>query len=247
MNGPKYCYTFENLSSLFPDRSIVREHRPSFEGSFVETCLLLVGKISGVWQRPGGALKAGGHRAPSPAAETTGMLDMLLALAGDHTRRAQVSTREAFRFVCLFACSERGVCKACCCLISPLFVPLYVVWVLSTDCSRPIVFWASDGPCLAAKPACAWFWGAESVDTFCASHGQHQLEPLETDAAGIRRATNRMPFPLRRISRRAAFLRSWYPCFMNWWRPARGHPEQGAQGEARSRGRNPSFRRGGRR
>lgn len=98
--------TFGFLSHVLPDRSIVRERRPSFDGSFVETCLRLAGKISGVWGRLGGGVEAGGHPVPVPAAETACFLDMLLVPAGCHAPRALASAREAFRLVCLL----RGAC-----------------------------------------------------------------------------------------------------------------------------------------
>ncbi len=88
---------------------MVRERRPSFEGSFVETCLLLVGRISGVWARLGdGASEAGDDCRPeaSPVAAETGrcMLDMVLAPAGGAEPSA---AREAFRLVWLVV--ARGV------------------------------------------------------------------------------------------------------------------------------------------
>ena len=103
-------------SLLLPNRSIVREQRPSFEGSFIETCLFLVGNISGVWGRFGGVFfraGGGGHRpAPGPATERACMLDMLLVPAGSRLAPlAQVSAREAFSLACLFA--ARKACEVC--------------------------------------------------------------------------------------------------------------------------------------
>ena len=93
------------------DRSVVRERCPTFEGAFVETCLLVVGKISGVWARlggsgggggggGGGAIEAGRPLEASPLAESVGcMLDMVVAPAGVHEPSPRVSAREAFRSV----------------------------------------------------------------------------------------------------------------------------------------------------
>ena len=64
----------------------------------METCLLVVGKVSAVWGRVGGALGA----APGPVAETACMLDMLLLPAGGRAPRAQASARVTFRLVCCY-------------------------------------------------------------------------------------------------------------------------------------------------
>ncbi|CAM9133388.1 unnamed protein product, partial [Laminaria digitata] len=85
-------------------RYIVRERQPSFQGSFVSTCLLLIGKISGVW---GSLASISSDHAHSPAEGSVGasdrplsgadsMLDMLLAPPGWRVACARVSSREAF-------------------------------------------------------------------------------------------------------------------------------------------------------
>lgn len=186
---------------LFLDRSIVRERRPSFEGSFVDTCMLLVGKISGVWGRIGDAFEAA---APDPVAETACMLDMLLLPARTRVPRAQASARVAFRFVCLL----REACKTSCHMsVDPCNLALCVGPVLPT----------------ARHP---WFWGerwlvsrgetclhpeivglGRSAHPICADHLQNQVRRLEkANVAGKPRPSNWMPFsappilPLRSLS-----------------------------------------------
>lgn len=86
---------------LFPtDRSIVRERRPSFEGSFVECALLLVGQIAGVWTTlEGGASEIDSDPPASPPMADKGcVLDMLLAPAGFRAWRERVPARDSFRF-----------------------------------------------------------------------------------------------------------------------------------------------------
>lgn len=103
--------------SNFPERSVVRERCPTFNDSFVEACLLLVGKTASVWGsldectrlaggsgNPAGGVAVDGskgvvgerHRRSTTA---VGMLDMLLTSSGCRDTRARVSAREAFRFV----------------------------------------------------------------------------------------------------------------------------------------------------
>lgn len=97
-------------SPLFTGRSIVRERHPSFDGSFVETILLLIGKISGVWGRLGDASGTGGHPDALSVAQTGDcMLDMLLAPSRCRAPRARLSAREAFRFVGLQ--KQRVACR----------------------------------------------------------------------------------------------------------------------------------------
>lgn len=92
------CKQAEELPSLNTHRSIVREHQPSFEGSFVETCLLLVGNISAVWGRLGSdAENSGNAKSSSLMPHKECMLAMLLAPGG--CRVARYSTMETFRFV----------------------------------------------------------------------------------------------------------------------------------------------------
>lgn len=87
---------------LFPaDRSIVRERQPSFEGSFVECSLLLVGQITGVWKKLEGDASEADSDPPvsSPTANKGCVLDMLLAPTGFCAWRKRVTARDAFRFV----------------------------------------------------------------------------------------------------------------------------------------------------
>lgn len=102
------CYLIISpLTSIHSNRSIVQERSPSFQGSFVKTCLLLIGKISGVW---GSLASISSDHAHSPAEGSAGasdrppsgansMLDMLMAPSGRRATCARVSAREAFRFV----------------------------------------------------------------------------------------------------------------------------------------------------
>lgn len=98
------------------NRCIVREQDPTFEASFIESCLLVVGKISGVWGNFGEMSHA--SRAPTgagsgntgagekecatqqPAPRGSDILDMLLGL-GSRATCTRVSAREAFRSVWL--------------------------------------------------------------------------------------------------------------------------------------------------
>ncbi|CAN0355554.1 unnamed protein product [Ectocarpus sp. 6 AP-2014] len=79
-------------------RSIVRERQPSFEGSFVECALFLVGQIAGVWTTlEGGASEIDSDPPASPPTVDKGcVLDMLLAPAGFRAWRERVPARDAF-------------------------------------------------------------------------------------------------------------------------------------------------------
>lgn len=104
-----------SLRAIFPyvNRCIVRERDPTFEGSFVESCLLIVGKIDGVWGNFSDVLPAGDIPTMPMTDGPTGatdeqikretkqmpvvadMLDFLL-LHEDRATRTRVSAREAF-------------------------------------------------------------------------------------------------------------------------------------------------------
>lgn len=111
------CVCVHVCFSIFSDRSFVRERCPTFNDSFVEACLLLVGKTTSVWGgldectrsaggsgNPAGGVTVDGskgvvgerHRRSTTA---VGMLDMLLTPSGCRDTRARVSAGEAFRFV----------------------------------------------------------------------------------------------------------------------------------------------------
>ncbi|CAM9151445.1 unnamed protein product, partial [Scytosiphon promiscuus] len=78
-------------------RSIVREQQPSFEGSFVETCLLLVGNISAVWGRPGSDSEESSDATASPLMpHKECMLALLLASGGCRALRARCSAKGMF-------------------------------------------------------------------------------------------------------------------------------------------------------
>lgn len=111
-------------SPLLTGRSIVQERHPSFDGSFVETCLLLIGKISCVWERLGDASEALGYPVTLPVVQTGGcMLDMLLAPAGCHAPSARASGREAFRFVGLQEERKATDISGAACMFVSLCVP----------------------------------------------------------------------------------------------------------------------------
>lgn len=113
-------FSYRLYFCLFFYRSIVRERCPTFSDSFVEACLLLVGKIANVWGSLDECARlAGGSGNPlggvavedsknikneryRPSATAISMLDMLLAPSGCRDTRARVSAREAFRFVFIF-------------------------------------------------------------------------------------------------------------------------------------------------
>lgn len=101
------------------NRSIVRERQPSFQGSFVETCLLFIGNISRVWRTLASIPSDHAHSPVSPGEGSPGasdrllsrhgsMLDMLLAPPGWRGTCARVSAREAFRCVGTFFFFFRG-------------------------------------------------------------------------------------------------------------------------------------------
>lgn len=107
---PDTHFTLFAFSSVHFNRYIVRERQPSFQGSFVNTCLLLIGKISGVWGSLASISSDHAHSPVSPAEGSVGasdrplsgadsMLDMLLAPPGWRVTCARVSSRESFRFV----------------------------------------------------------------------------------------------------------------------------------------------------